>query len=272
MYLGLPTFSMRNKRVQFGFIWDRVMKKLQGWKEKFFSQRGKEVLLKAVVQAIPTYAMSYFSIPDSIIRKIESACARFWWGTTPDHKRVHWLKWEELCKSKSLGGLGLNDLSTFNQAMLGRQVWRLLSKPYSFMARVFKAKYFPFSSIWEASAGDNSSYTWKSIMWGRNLVARGIRWRIGDGASTLICQSWWLPKPWDFKVSSPMVLPLSAPSIQQASSSSNSLASWWNLLWSVHLPPKIKHFLWRAVHDFLPTSWNLLMHHIPATAICALWY
>ncbi|KAL5540777.1 hypothetical protein UlMin_042390 [Ulmus minor] len=156
MYLGFPTFSIQNKRIQFGFIRDRVMKKLQGWKDKFFSQGGKEVLLKAVVQAIPTYTMSCFSILDGIIREIESACARFWWGTTPDHKRVHWIKWEELCKSKSLGGLGFKDLSTFNQAMLGRQVWRLLTKPDSFMARVFKAKYYPTSSIWEVSTNDST--------------------------------------------------------------------------------------------------------------------
>ncbi|KAL5564541.1 hypothetical protein UlMin_027705 [Ulmus minor] len=57
LYLGLPTFSMRNKRLQFGYLRDRVVKKLQGWKEKFYSQGGKEVLLKSVIQAIPTYTM-----------------------------------------------------------------------------------------------------------------------------------------------------------------------------------------------------------------------
>ncbi|KAL5566077.1 hypothetical protein UlMin_029241 [Ulmus minor] len=89
MYLGLSTFSMQNKRIQFGYIRDRVVKKLQGWKEKNFSQGGKEVLLKAMVQAIPTYAMSCFMISDSILKEIEAACPRFWWGSTPDHKRVH---------------------------------------------------------------------------------------------------------------------------------------------------------------------------------------
>ncbi|KAL5551110.1 hypothetical protein UlMin_001286 [Ulmus minor] len=78
LYLGLPTFSARNKRMQFGYIRDMVAKKLQGWKEKNFSQGGKEVLLKSIIQAIPSYAMSCFIIPDSIIREIEAACARFW--------------------------------------------------------------------------------------------------------------------------------------------------------------------------------------------------
>ena len=46
------------------------------------------VLLKSIIQAIPTYAMSCFIITDSIIKDIAAACARFWWGTTLDHKRV----------------------------------------------------------------------------------------------------------------------------------------------------------------------------------------
>ena len=36
IYLGLPTFSMRNKRIQFAYIRDRVIRKLQGWKEIIF--------------------------------------------------------------------------------------------------------------------------------------------------------------------------------------------------------------------------------------------
>lgn len=79
IYLGLPTFSMRNKQTQFGYIRDWVIKKLQGWKERLFSQGGKEVLIKYVIQSIPTYAMSCFIILDSIIKDIEAVCARFWW-------------------------------------------------------------------------------------------------------------------------------------------------------------------------------------------------
>ncbi|KAL5563032.1 hypothetical protein UlMin_032779 [Ulmus minor] len=122
IYLGLPTFSMRNKRIQFGYIRDRVIRKLQGWKEKKNSQGGKEVLIKSIVQAIPTYSMSCFILPDSIVKEIEAACARFWWGSTPEHRRVHWKKWRDICSPKAMGGMGFKNLSVFNQALLGKQV------------------------------------------------------------------------------------------------------------------------------------------------------
>ncbi|KAL5565216.1 hypothetical protein UlMin_028380 [Ulmus minor] len=101
LYLGLPTFSMKNKRIQFGYIRDRVIMKLQGWKERTFSQGGKEVLLKAMEQSIPTYTMSYFILPDSLVKDLEAACAWFWWGNSLDHKKVLWKKWTDLCRPKS---------------------------------------------------------------------------------------------------------------------------------------------------------------------------
>ena len=36
---------------------------LQGWKGKILSKVGKEVLIKAVAQSLPTYAMGVFQLP-----------------------------------------------------------------------------------------------------------------------------------------------------------------------------------------------------------------
>ena len=61
-YLGIPTIVGRNKKASLNYIKELVWIKLQDWKEKLLSQAGKEILLKGVVQAIPTFAMSCFKL------------------------------------------------------------------------------------------------------------------------------------------------------------------------------------------------------------------
>ena len=58
----------------------KLAKKLAGWKEKLLSKAGKEVLIKVVAQAIPTYTMSCFKIPDSLCDEMTNLISNFWWG------------------------------------------------------------------------------------------------------------------------------------------------------------------------------------------------
>ena len=49
-----------------------MWKKLQGWEGKLLSQVGREILIKAVAQALPTYAMSCFKLPIGLCHDIEA--------------------------------------------------------------------------------------------------------------------------------------------------------------------------------------------------------
>ena len=121
-YLGLPAVVGRNKKESLNYIRERVWNKLQGWKEKLLSQAGKEVLLKAVVQAIPIFAMSCFKLPMGLIQDIEKLIRKFWWGQRGDQRKIHWKDWATLCKPKNLGGMGFKDLEKFNEVMLAKVI------------------------------------------------------------------------------------------------------------------------------------------------------
>lgn len=92
-YPGLPTFVGRSKQQVFDFVQDRVWKKLKGWKEKFLSLAGREILIKSVAQAIPTYVMGCFSLPLSLCEHIEGMIRRFWWGSKQGERKIHWINW-----------------------------------------------------------------------------------------------------------------------------------------------------------------------------------
>jgi hypothetical protein len=73
-----------------------VQKELAGWKEKFLSPAGKEVLIKVVVQAIPTYRMSVFQLPMKLCSNINSIMSRFWWGKNSEDRCVTWMSWRRM--------------------------------------------------------------------------------------------------------------------------------------------------------------------------------
>ena len=77
-YLGLPAVVGRNKKASLNYFKERVWTKLQGWKEKLISQVGRDVLLKAVVQAILTFVMGCFKLPFGLLNDIEMIIRKFW--------------------------------------------------------------------------------------------------------------------------------------------------------------------------------------------------
>ena len=62
-YLGLPMVGGKSKVNTFWELREKISKRVMGWKEKYISKAGREILIKTVTQAIPTYTMGIFKIP-----------------------------------------------------------------------------------------------------------------------------------------------------------------------------------------------------------------
>ncbi|XP_042950104.1 uncharacterized protein LOC122282219 [Carya illinoinensis] len=77
-YLGLPAIVGRSKYNALRGLKERVWKRIQNWKNGFLSKVGKEILIKAVLQAIPTYTMSVFKLPQRLCGEIEQLFSKFW--------------------------------------------------------------------------------------------------------------------------------------------------------------------------------------------------
>ena len=108
-YLGRPSIIGKSKIEVFAEIKERVGRKLSGWKEKILSIGGREILIKAVAQVVPTYTMSCFQLPKGLCDEIESMMRKFWWG---QEFKVAWVSWRKLCKSKLKGGMGFRSVQS----------------------------------------------------------------------------------------------------------------------------------------------------------------
>jgi hypothetical protein len=241
-YLGLPSLVGKSRTKAFKGIKDRVWNRLNNWKVKFLSQAGKEILLKAVVQAIPTYSMSVFQLPITLCREINGMMQKFWWGHMEKDSKIHWMSWDRMSFSKAQGGMGFRDLVCFNKALLAKQCWRLWQNPDSLAATIIKAKYYPHSTFLEATLGKRPSFAWKSLLSASGLLKSGLVWRVGDGKDIKIWGDRWLPTPTSFSVQSPRRV---FSEDARVADLIDQDTKWWNstLLSSVSLRRKPKLFV-----------------------------
>ncbi|KAF7151487.1 hypothetical protein RHSIM_Rhsim02G0110700 [Rhododendron simsii] len=170
-YLGLSSFWGRSKAEAYTFLVEKAMRKMQGWKTQLISLGGKETLIKSV-------------------------------KGNPEDKGLNSVAWDKLSEAKEQGGMGFRNYRAFNEAMLARQGWRLVMNPQSYWARVLKGIYFPNTSFMHAARGSRASWAWLSLLHGREILKKGMRWQIQNGKNTDFWGDAWIPSLPGFKISS----------------------------------------------------------------------
>jgi hypothetical protein len=173
-YLGMPSDVGRSKSGAFKYLKDRVWKKVLGWMEQLLSVGGKEILIKSVAQAVPTFSMSCFKLPRGLCDHINAMLRSFWWGSKDGKRRTCWVAWEKMTQPKHAGGLGFRDIELFNLALLARQAWRILQQPSALSARILKAVYYPGTDLLSAGLGNHPSQIWRAILEGRDAMKLGL--------------------------------------------------------------------------------------------------
>ena len=123
-YLGLPLGA----KFKYKSIWNPILEKMErrlaGWKRLYLSKGRRVTLIKSTISNLPTYFLSLFPIPASVANRIERLQQNFLWGSFGDNPKIHLVKWAYVCAPISSGGLGIRKLSLFNEALLGKWLWR----------------------------------------------------------------------------------------------------------------------------------------------------
>lgn len=174
-YLCLPSMIGRSKKETFNFIKDRGWHKINGWSSKCLLKVGREIMIKYVLQSIPSYVMSVFLLPTTLVYEIEKMINGFWWRHVGSSRRgIHWLCWDKLTVHKNHGGMVFKDLTAFNMAMLGKIGWKFQFQSECLVSKLFKARYFPRSDYLGANLGHNPSFVWRSIFSAKRVIRTGV--------------------------------------------------------------------------------------------------
>lgn len=142
-YLGIPLSASRLKGTDYAPLIDRITELIRSWTSQMLSYAGRLELLRSVVQGVCCYWLSIFSIPSSIIDRIEGLCRSFLWGS-----KIGRVSWRQVCLPREEGGLGLRDLRTWNKALLAKNLWNIHCKKDTLWVKWVNEFFLRGSSIW----------------------------------------------------------------------------------------------------------------------------
>ena len=77
--------------------------------------------------------------------------------------------------------------------IIGKQLWRLIEKPNTLFARIFKGQYYRNASPLQPIRLYSPSYGWRSIISTRSLVSKRLIKRVGTGSSISVWNDPWIP-------------------------------------------------------------------------------
>ena len=142
IYLVAPLFLSRAPTKDFKHILEKLEAKFMGWRSKTLSWPGRGTLINFVIQVIPNYTISFFSLPAKTCDKMDALTCKFWWKPNDlEGKFLTLLELNNLCKPKCKDGLGFEKSKDINNALLAKFAWMIAFKRDSLCMLILRAKY-----------------------------------------------------------------------------------------------------------------------------------
>ena len=113
-------------------------------------------------------------------------------GGSAAHRKISWVDWNSICRSKEVGGLGVRRIREFNVALLGKWCWRLLEERDSLWFRVLSARYGTDEG--RLRGGGREASEWWCVVHSlsrENWFGDHVSRRVGNGRTTLFWSDMW---------------------------------------------------------------------------------
>jgi hypothetical protein len=140
-YLGLPISDRAVAAVDWGTLTVKVGRRADPWMGKFMSSAARLMLINACLSNLPLHAMGAYLLGDGIHQVLRGIRARFFWEANGPKRKYNWVRWDALCKPKSLGGLGIIDTKIMNMCLMAKWIWKLYAGDQGLWAKIIWRKY-----------------------------------------------------------------------------------------------------------------------------------
>ena len=162
-YLGLPLGTTRTKMGDFIGILHRIDRRLIGIADTL-SYDGRLVVIKSIISAIPNFAMCTLKLPLGFLDYIEGSTRGFFWRGKDIHKKGKCLvKWENVCKPKKVGGLGVLNLRKHNIALLMKHLFKLMNREDLPWVKLIWQAHYTHDKL-PQNTGPVGSFWWKDCI------------------------------------------------------------------------------------------------------------
>lgn len=163
-YIGLPIRANPRKEAMWVSILNRIKSKLSRWKHKNLYMMGCISLINSVLNYIPIFYLSFFRISALVANKIIGFQRRFLQGGNEDRRKIAWVSWDQICRPKECGGLGIKNIRRFNEALLGKWRWNLFHEENALRKEILVSKYNGWSGlVSEVESERDFSIWWRDL-------------------------------------------------------------------------------------------------------------
>ncbi|WVZ88362.1 hypothetical protein U9M48_034892 [Paspalum notatum var. saurae] len=298
-YLGLPLTNTRLCKMDFQFLVDKILAKLNSWNGRNLTIAGRLTLVKSVITPQTVYLLTALKAPAEVLELIDSKRRQFLWSgmerLTGGKCKVNWIR---SARPKALGGLGILNLVSFARALCLRWLWQAWVRqdrpgpdgdgPCTETDKLFFAavtsvqvgdgKIAPFWHVFHISKRKNRTLhqALNNNTWIRDLNIQHASFSVTHLME--FCNLWvevnqlrlqpGVPDSivWNFSSNNQY----SARSAYQAHFLGSMRTDFEWIFWKAWAPPKCKFFSWLAIQDMVWTSDRLARRGWPYSPVCVL--
>ncbi|XP_074292531.1 uncharacterized protein LOC141619416 [Silene latifolia] len=247
-YLGVKIAPKRLGVLDCQCLVDKVTERIDRLGTKHLSYAGRLTLIKSVLSTLHNYWARIFILPKTVLNSIDAICRAFLWHGQEQKESPALVSWNQICKPRRKGGLGLKLLHQWNVALMGKYVWWVEQKTDHLWVKWVHTIYIKNTTWKDYEPTITTSWAWRRLCAVKTQLKPWLydeAWRDSGSDYTVKLGYSWLVD--------------AGPDI-----------FWYPWIHNRIMLPKHNFFIWLVAHKRLLTQDRLMRMHITQSNRCYL--